>query len=467
MLSGLWAAITAGDPMRAELEAAICLGLPRIAKMEPDEAENFVSNVLVREAVRRRSPDSAAMLRLLAALGPASVKRTASRALAELTKDGIYPPEWVTEAGRAVPVQAWRRYDVFGDSEAVAVTFRYGEVEHVIFADIDLISFPVAVAVGVAADSAGLLDAIKREEDPLDRAEQIGLAAARGRLESPLALCDQEPDPSLTTETIAALPIARSRVRRLPPEGASSTPVFTAADRSAAVDDFMKSPLAAEVVAADEQSTRFWAEVLTGYSSRVPGEAPGQVGPRKLQYILLRHVPDTFVLSPAQRQHLAPAVTAWARWSAGYRGLDEAAVARLTEGLPEVFGQFDSAYEDQIAVASRAYVSDLASSDVDLAWLRGHLARRMYALPRPVSADGQALMDVSDRGDRRALVRDEFADCTPPGGMTGEQFVTAADRIVDELWSGDPPGTFAEVKRLAGEGFDRHEAVHRLAAGRT
>ena len=79
------------------------------------------------------------------------------------------------------------------------------------------------------------------------------------------------------------------------------------------MDDFLKSPLAADVVAADEDATRFWAEVLMGYSSRLPGEAPGQIGPRKIAHLLLGHVPNTFTLSPAQRQHLEPVVTAWTR----------------------------------------------------------------------------------------------------------------------------------------------------------
>src|SRR5208282_5049576 len=123
-------------------------------------------------------------------------------------------------------------------------------------------------------------------------------------------------------------PIARTRVRRLPAGDGEhagdagdtgSRPVYTAADRAAAVEEFMKSPLA-----ADEQSTRFWAEVLTGYSGRVPGEPPTQVGPRKLAHILLGHVPNTFVLSPAQRSHLEPAVTAWVRWSADRRDLGDA-----------------------------------------------------------------------------------------------------------------------------------------------
>jgi hypothetical protein len=466
VLAQLFTVIAAGDPLGAEVETAISLSLPRIVKMEPDQSEAFVSKVLVGEAVNQRSPEGAALLRLLMTLGSAAAKKAASQALAQLTTAGIYPPEWVTEAGKPVPVQAWRRYDIFGDNEAIAVTFRYGEAEHGIFAEIDLTGTPIAIAVGVALDAAALIEAVCREDDPFDRVEQIGLAEARVRLESPLALSAGKPEPDLSVDSIAALPIARSRVRRLAAEGAPQAQVFTAADRSAAVDDFMKSPLAAEAVAADEESTRFWAEVLTGYSSRTPGERPAQVGPRQLAYILLQHVPSTFVVSPAQRQHLESAVSAWARWSAGYRGLDETAAARLTEGLPEVFGKFDAAYEDQIAALSRAYLSDLARSDADLTLLRRQLGRRMFALPRPIKPGARTLSDVSSPSERRELVQAEFEVCTPPSGMTGEQFVAAAERVVSELWDGDPPETFEEAERLIATGADRHDAIHTLAEAR-
>jgi len=462
VLAKLFTVLAAGDPLRSEVETSIALSLPRIVKIEPDQAETFVSKVLVGEAVNQRSPEGAALLRLLMTLGSATTKKAASQALSQLTTAGVYPPEWVTAAGKAVPVQAWRRYDIFGDNEAIAVTFRYGETEHGIFAEVDLTGTPVVIAVGIALDATALIEAVCRQDDPFDRAEQIGLAEARGRLESPLALAAfQAAD--LSVDSIAALPIARSRVRRLPAGAAPQGQVFTAAERSAAVDDFMASPLAAEAVAADGESTRFWAEVLTGYSSRTSGERPARVGPRKLAYVLLQHVPSTFPVSPAQRRYLEPAVTAWARWSAQQQGLDEAAAARLTDGLPGIFGRFDAAYEDQIAALSRAYLTDLASSNADLAELRRHRERRMFALPRPVRPGARTLSDVSDPGERRELVEAEFGVCTPPGGMTSEQFVAAADRVISELWYGDPPGTFEEAERLTDAGVDRHDAIHKLA----
>jgi hypothetical protein len=463
MVGSLWRAVAAGDLLRAELEAATCMALPRVGRLAPADAQAFISKVLVEEAIRQPSPDGAAVLRLLMALGSPATKRSASQALARLTEAGMYPPDWVTGAGKAVPVQAWRRYDVFGDDEAIAVTFRYGEVEHGVVGQIDLTGIAVAVAVGVAASAASLIEAVNREDDPFDRTEQIGLAEARRHLEAPLARGDEQAGQGASVDTVAYLPVVRSRVRRLPAEGAAAVPVFTAADRAAAVDDFLKSPLAADVVAADEDTARFWAEVLTGYSSRLPGEPPGQVGPRKLAHLLLGHVPNTFDLSAAQRQHLEPVVTAWTRWSAEHRGLDEAATARLAESLPEVLARFGPAYDDPEAVTARGYLADLAVSDADVSELATHVARRVFAVPLPDPASDGAPVQVSDPAVRRALTDDEFGACTPHAGLTQEEFLAAVHRVVGELWDDDPQETFQAARRMFASGADRHDIIHTLA----
>ena len=86
VMSSLWAGIAAGDPLRAELETATCMAIPRVAgQLGPDDTEKFISTVLVDGAVRRRTPDGAALLRLLMTLGTQDTKRAASQALAELT----------------------------------------------------------------------------------------------------------------------------------------------------------------------------------------------------------------------------------------------------------------------------------------------------------------------------------------------------------------------------------------------
>ena len=459
VLAGLWATITAGDLLTAELETAYCMAIPLMAGLEdPGDVETFISTALVEAAVRRRAPEGAALLRLLMSLGTPATRREASRALAELTGAGVYPPDWVTEIGKATPGRAWRRYDVFGDDEAILVTFCYGEDEHALLVQVDLAAIPVATALGMSSSPDTLIEAISRDDEELDGHEAIGLAEARRRLLEALERSEQQPPPELSQDSAVYLPLARSRVRRLP--GGQPGPVFTAADRAAAVDEFMKSPLAAEAVAADEESTRFWAEVLTGYSSRITGEPPAQVGPRKLAHIMLGHVPNTFAISPAQRRHAEPAVTAWTRWSAEHRNLGEAATARLTEQVPRVLGRFAKAYDDPDAVMIRSYGDGLAASDADIAWLSRNVGRRMFALPLP---EAPARRDFASPAVRRTLVEAEFGACTPPAGLTSEQFVDAVHQVTEELWAEETPA-FETAEHMFDEGVPRHDILHRLAA---
>ncbi len=464
MLGRLLTAVASGDPLQAELETAKFMAIPNATgQASPEQVEAFIAKVMVDGAVNLQTPDGAALLRLLALLGSPATKRAASQGLGRLTQAGVYPPDWVTEAGKPVPGRAWRRYDVFGDHEAIAVTFSHGEAEHAIVAQVDLTGLPTAVMVGVTPNTADIIEGMTRDDDEFERVEPISLAEARRRLEESLDRCEADPIPGSGPDTIVFLPVMRSRVRRLPAGDGSPVPLFTANDRKAAVEEFLSSPLAAEAVDADEAATRFWAEVLTGYSSHVPGEPPGQVGPRKLTHILLGNVPSIFTLTPAQRQHLEPAVTAWTRWSAARRNLDDKATAQLTERLPGVFSRFDQAYDDDAAALARTYMADLAASDVDFSWLADRVGIRMFALPMPEPGQVSELRDVGDPQARRAITEAEFADCTPPGGMTGEQFMTSVHRVISELWDDDPPETFAAARLLFSDGLSRHDVIHALA----
>jgi hypothetical protein len=174
-------------------------------------------------------------------------------------------------------------------------------------------------------------------------------------------------------------------------------------------------------------------------------------------------VSNTFDVSAAQRQHLEPAVTAWTRWSAAYRDLGEAETARLVEHLPGTFSRFDEAYAHPDAAAVRGYVSDLAASDADVSWLARNVGRRMFALPMPEQHDGHDQRNVGDPADRRALTEAEFGGCTPPAGLTREQFTDAAYGVISDLWREDSDATFQAANRLAADGVPRHDIIHRLA----
>jgi len=458
-LNGLWQAVAAGDPLAAELAAAECLALPRLAELDDEQGEEFITQVLVNQASQQASPEGAAVLRLLAALGSRVIKNEARAGLADLTGRGVYPQAWVSEVGKPDAVRAWRRYSVFGDHEAIAITFRYGEAEHGLLIQVDRAGMPLVTRVSVATDPDALTELITKT-GTFEGSEEISLAEARQRLAQPVGegVADTQLTTNVPAESVIFLPLARSRMRRLPEP--ADAPRFGPADRAAAVQDFLASPLAAEAIAADADSARFWAEVLTAYSGRVPDEPPGQVGPRKLAFILLGHVPASYDLTPAQRQHLEQTVTAWVRWSAAQRGLGEAETTELTEAVTGMLGDFDDAYATPDIAFNRAYLRDLAASDTDPATLNAHLTRRWFAVPWPGSASTAG--DVGDPATRRRLVQEEFGDCTPPTGMTSDELVSAAQRVVEEIWSGDPAGRYATAEQLMRDGHDRHEIIHRL-----
>jgi hypothetical protein len=456
----LWATIASGDVLQAELQASVFASMALMDGTEEAEPEEFAEAMLDAAIQDEFTPESAAFCRLIVSLGTPVLKREASRMLQDHTDEGVYPPDWVTAAGRPAPRRAWRSYDVFGDLEYIIVTFGYGDAEHAILVGVDLtVTEPAVIFLTVSDDTDKLIQVVR--DRPFERFEEITLAEARRRVERPLASADVDLNPDTSEDSFAVLPVARSRVRRLPVDTDFTAAGYTAADRAAAVADFLRGPDAGSAGPQDE--ARFWAEVLTGYSSRVPGEPPGQVGPDKLSEMLLSHVPGTFTLTDSQRESLEPAVTAWVRWAASRQGLDEAATARVLEHLPTVLESFGSAYDEPVSAVARTYVRDLATSDADVAWLADCRERRELAVPPAAErALGGDPLDASDQEHRTVIALAEFGMCDT-GGVPREEFRRAVRRVVEELWHDDPPATWQQARKLLATGMAPHDVIHALA----
>jgi hypothetical protein len=136
--------IAAGDVLNAEIETSGLLAMISEADRPAAEMAQLVDAVVGVASNELYGPEGSAYLRLLLSLGPRAVKRAASAALAELTADDVYPPDWVTSIGKPAPGQAWRLYDVAGDREVVVATYRYGDAEHALLVSIDLAELPLA-----------------------------------------------------------------------------------------------------------------------------------------------------------------------------------------------------------------------------------------------------------------------------------------------------------------------------------
>ena len=461
-ITELWQVIDAGDVLQAEVQAAGMLALPGLNGADRAETERYVKALISTASYRSPRSYVAAFYRLLMSVGSASVKKAASGGLRETTSLGAYPPGWVTEIGKPTPDKAWRRHDAFGDEEVVVVTFSYGDKRHGVLVRIDNVVLPVAAAVGISPEPDRLVAAVGNVSDrPGDRFEEISLARARALVEGPLTRAAQS-GRGLTAASATFLPVARTHIRRLPGGGADPVATFTAADRAAAVEEFLASPHAEQ--AGDPEVARFWAQALTGYSGRTDGEPPAQVGPGKIP-AMLGHIASTFELTDAQLDGLATAATAWVTWAAEHQGLDETATEQILATLPKTLSEFADAYDDPQSALARAYVSDLsgAAADADVRDLAAAVTRRSVAIPLPGTRDAVlAATDVSDPAARAAAVEREFESCALDAGQAREDLTASATRVVQELWSGERPSTWEAARALLGEGRNRHDVIHAL-----
>ena len=457
----MWVKIAEGDVFAAEYETSALLALPLLAANGSAEEYSLLARALIAAAQRQPyGPEGAAFLRLLMALGPREFKREASAALAEFTADGVYPPEWVTSIAKPEPRQAYRGRDVYGDRETIVMAFGYGDVEHAIVVVIDRAEMPTVISLILSTDADRTLKVLE-EGEFVTALEPVPLAEARHLIETPLARAGTDPDSGLDQDAVLALPLARSRVRRLPAPEPDPTVTYTAADRAAAVQEFLRSSFAAE--AGEEEVARFWAQVLTGYSGRVPDEPPARVGRHTLTAMLMLYALRTFTLSDEQFDGSSAAVTAWVRWAAHRQGLDRAATDALMTHLAELLDDFEEAYNDPESKEARDYLDELAVPDADAAWLADCRARREFAAPLPDDRNPSfATVDATEEAVRSVLVTMEFAGCKP-AGPEAAALLTGAGRVVEELWHDDPPSTWQAAKQLLAEGYDRHEVIHLLA----
>jgi hypothetical protein len=190
------------------------------------------------------------------------------------------------------------------------------------------------------------------------------------------------------------------------------------------------------------------------------------VGPGKLAGTLLSYVPDTLSLTDAERAGMEAATTAWTRWAASRQDLDEAAVTHLLGELPSMFADFDEVYTDPHAVAARAYLSDVVTSDMEVADRDNIAARRAFAAPRPgLRAEEMASVDATKATGRGLLVLSEFGACKTDAAARKE-FVNAVTGVVEELWLGEPASTWTRALQLSAGRMSRHDILHALAEGR-
>lgn len=124
------------DALNAELCGTEFLGMIRGAAPADVGLPDLLTEMI--DQVREYGgPEALAMLRVLAAVGPAEVRPAAARAAGALVATGLTDRPWAKDLGAPRVGRCFGYADAFGAQESIAVTFTYGRKSHAVVVLID------------------------------------------------------------------------------------------------------------------------------------------------------------------------------------------------------------------------------------------------------------------------------------------------------------------------------------------
>lgn len=221
MLSWFSPLLEAGcDQVEAEVCGAEFIGeLRRAAPADADITELLTD--LTGQLAAYTIPESLAMARVLAVLGPPSVREAAGDAASQLVAAGLTDPPWVAGLGAPKPGPCFGYGDIYGEQRSVVLSFRYGRKQHALMVLIDYV-----LGGGVKDCSVvDYTDGVRRDcralgSEPDVRFSDLNGLQAREILDAALAArpCPVHPDQAEDVENF--LDLLAARVALLP--GASS-----------------------------------------------------------------------------------------------------------------------------------------------------------------------------------------------------------------------------------------------------
>lgn len=211
------------EPGRDQLEAEVC-GSEFIGELRSAAPPNLDVTEVLRDVIARfdsaQSREALAMMRILAAVGPAELRPVAGDAAARMIVNGLTDLPWARGLGLPKPGRCFSYADIFGEQRSVVVTFGYGRQAHAVVVLIDY-----ALGGGIkdcyVTDYA---DSLRNEyrrigRDPELLFEDLGGAEARAILEQALSMepCPIEPDQ--VDDVGSFVDLLRARVALLPEPG--------------------------------------------------------------------------------------------------------------------------------------------------------------------------------------------------------------------------------------------------------
>lgn len=394
------------DALHAESAASGLIG--QFQHRVPDAAA--LSDVLldlVDALERTNRPEQYALLRALAAIGPARIAEAARVAAdrmlagADPARAGWQLPAWLPSVGQVAPGTCLRWTDRFGEAEHFLLTYRYakGGAEHALYVTRDHSWHGALWSSALVAEDR--LDKVTEEFGKQARKEGVTLDVIPAR----------EAHDALRDAALAFL-----EHRHGPPEAGDGWPdraFFETLSLTVHRGATLQAEVAPDVLAigtstvhtpsalswraqdAEELHVRFLASPegarLTGPAARTlplnlmrlsadfMGRDPRRIGPRTLDRLLGELLPASLLAPDILLEELPAAVEAWFGWlgatylPAGERKAVARQVRKLAARLPKLARVAHN--------PMRPYIADVQGNGHDGAILQAVLERRSFAVP--------------------------------------------------------------------------------------
>jgi hypothetical protein len=216
------------EPIDAELWGSDILGaLSRSAAesrsaADEEAAMRDLTGALVPAAEAAATPDSLAVLRIFAVIGPPELRAAAGQAADRVAALGVPDQPWADGLGLPRVSECWHYGDVGGRQESVTVSFAYGDKEHALSVLIDHGRGGKIKDVWVG-DATGLLDKtyVAAATDPLIVFEKLDPAGAYSRLQLAISAGERPDKPDQREDIAAHRALLHARMDLLAMGGAS------------------------------------------------------------------------------------------------------------------------------------------------------------------------------------------------------------------------------------------------------
>jgi hypothetical protein len=171
------------DPVDAELWGSDLIGALASSAAGQASLMGALTGSLVPAAEAASTPESLALLRVLAAVGSSALRAAAGRAAGRVRALGVADPSWAGAIGSPVVGDCWHYADVGGRQECLTMTFAYGDRQHAVCVLIDHgRGGRIRDAWVAKTDGLRLETELAAQDDPLVVFEMIDAADAGRRL---------------------------------------------------------------------------------------------------------------------------------------------------------------------------------------------------------------------------------------------------------------------------------------------